>query len=65
MIAVLEKAFTENNVTTSETVLAAELDFKPSVTSDEGEGDAWPALRSKILAHDILKFGVPWMGQNR
>ena len=34
------------------------------MTSDEGDGDDWPALRSKILAHDILVFGGPiWMGQ--
>jgi len=37
---------------------------KPGVTSDEGEGDAWPAIRTKILAADILIFGGPvWMGQ--
>lgn len=29
-----------------------------------GKGDAWPAIRAKILAHDILIFGTPiWMGQ--
>lgn len=64
MIAVLEKAFGENDVEISETVRVAALDIKPGVTSDEGEGDGWPALRKKILAHDILIFGGPiWMGQ--
>jgi len=64
MIAVLEKAFGEKQVTISETVRVAALDLKPGVTSDEGDGDAWPALRTKILAHDILIFGGPiWMGQ--
>lgn len=64
MIAVLEKAFGENDVEISETVRVAALDIKPGVTSDEGEGDDWPALRKKILAHDILIFGGPiWMGQ--
>ncbi|MCW1431089.1 flavodoxin family protein [Novosphingobium sp. JCM 18896] len=64
MIAVLEKAFGENDVAISETVRVAALDIKPGVTSDEGEGDDWPALRKKILAHDILIFGGPiWMGQ--
>jgi multimeric flavodoxin WrbA len=34
------------------------------VTSDEGQGDAWPDLRKTILAHDILIFGGPiWLGQ--
>ncbi len=64
MIAVLEKAFGEKEVTISETVRVAAFDIKPGVTSDEGDGDEWPALRTKILAHDILIFGGPiWMGQ--
>lgn len=64
MIAVLEKAFAAEEVSLSETVRVAALDIKPGVTSDEGGGDEWPALREKILAHDILIFGGPiWMGQ--
>ncbi|GFE77558.1 flavodoxin family protein [Novosphingobium sp. TCA1] len=64
MIAVLKHAFSERQVTITETVRVAALDIKAGVTSDEGDGDAWPALREKILAHDILVFGGPiWMGQ--
>ncbi|MDQ2878455.1 MAG: NAD(P)H-dependent oxidoreductase [Pseudomonadota bacterium] len=64
MIAVLEKHFAEVDVAVTETVRVAALDIKPGVTSDEGDGDEWPALRAKILAHDILIFGGPvWMGQ--
>ncbi|WP_159982076.1 MULTISPECIES: flavodoxin family protein [unclassified Novosphingobium] len=64
MIAVLKHAFSERQVTITETVRVAALDIKAGVTSDEGDGDAWPALREKILAHDILIFGGPiWMGQ--
>lgn len=64
MIAVLQTAFSEKRVRITETVRVAALDIKPGVTSDEGEGDAWPELRAKILAHDILIFGGPiWMGQ--
>lgn len=64
MIAVLEQAFEHVDVTVTETVRVAALDIRPGVTSDEGDGDAWPALRAKILAHDILIFGGPiWMGQ--
>ena len=64
MIEVLGKAFAEHDVTISETIRIADHDVLPGVTSDEGEGDDWPAIRKKILAHDILVFGGPiWMGQ--
>jgi len=64
MIAVLKEAFSKVNVEVTETIRVAAFDIKPGVTSDEGDGDAWPALREKILAHDILIFGGPiWMGQ--
>ncbi|GFE76636.1 flavodoxin family protein [Novosphingobium sp. TCA1] len=64
MIAVLEKAFAEREVFLTETVRVASLNIMPGVTSDEGKGDDWPALRDKILDHDILVFGGPiWMGQ--
>ncbi|MEJ7787533.1 MAG: NAD(P)H-dependent oxidoreductase [Solirubrobacteraceae bacterium] len=46
-----------------ETIRVVDHDVKPGVTSDEGEGDAWPAIREQILAADILVFGTPiWMG---
>jgi multimeric flavodoxin WrbA len=49
---------------TGEIIRAADHDIKPGVTSDEGDGDAWPALRRKILAADILLIGTPiWLGQ--
>jgi multimeric flavodoxin WrbA len=64
MIAVLKDAFANVDVEITETIRIAEHDVKPGVTSDEGDGDAWPAIREKILAHDILIFGGPiWMGQ--
>ncbi|THD38009.1 MAG: NADPH-dependent oxidoreductase [Sphingomonas sp.] len=64
MIAVLKDAFGKADVTLTETVRVAALDIKPGVTSDEGDGDDWPALREKILAHDILILAGPiWMGQ--
>jgi multimeric flavodoxin WrbA len=47
-----------------ETIRVADLNIKPGVTSDEGEGDDWPALRNKVLAADILIIGTPiWLGQ--
>lgn len=43
---------------------AADHDVKPGVTSDEGPGDAWPALRQRVLDADILVLGTPiWLGQ--
>ncbi|GAA0727360.1 flavodoxin family protein [Sphingomonas japonica] len=64
MIAVLKDAFAGHDVTISETIRVAAHDVKPGVSSDEGDGDAWPAIRAKILAADILILGGPiWMGQ--
>jgi multimeric flavodoxin WrbA len=48
----------------SEMVRLADLDIKPGVESDMGEGDAWPKVREKILAAEILIVATPtWMGQ--
>lgn len=64
MIGVLERAFARVDVTLTETIRIAAHNVKPGVTSDEGEGDDWPAIRAKILAHDILILAGPiWMGQ--
>lgn len=41
----------------------ADHDVKPGVKADEGDGDAWPALRRQILEADILVLATPiWMG---
>ncbi len=64
MIGVLETAFAKVGVEVSETIRVAAFDVKPGVTSDEGDGDDWPAIREKVLAHDILILAGPiWMGQ--
>ena len=64
MIGLLKEAFAKVDVEVTETIRIAAHDVKPGVTSDEGEGDDWPAIREKILAHDILILGGPiWMGQ--
>lgn len=45
-------------------VRAADYNIKSGVTSDEGEGDDWPALRKRVIAADILIIGSPiWLGQ--
>jgi multimeric flavodoxin WrbA len=47
-----------------EQVRVAAHDVKPGVSSDEGDGDAWPELRRKVLDADILVVGTPiWLGQ--
>ncbi|WP_239309018.1 flavodoxin family protein [Rhodanobacter sp. FDAARGOS 1247] len=39
-------------------------DVRPGVKTDEGDGDAWPALRRKVLDANILVLATPiWMGQ--
>jgi multimeric flavodoxin WrbA len=64
MLDVLGKHFETADVSIAERIRIADFNVLPGVTSDEGEGDDWPALRTKILAHDILVFGGPiWMGQ--
>lgn len=64
MIGVMAEHFEAAGVAVSETIRIADHDVLPGVSSDEGEGDAWPDIRKKILAHDILIFGGPiWMGQ--
>jgi multimeric flavodoxin WrbA len=64
MIGLLGGALKKAGVELTETIRLADHDIKPGVSSDEGEGDAWPAIRAKILAADILVFGTPiWMGQ--
>jgi multimeric flavodoxin WrbA len=56
-------ALKEHNAT-GEIVRVADLNIKPGVTSDEGQGDDWPALRKRILASNILIVGSPiWLGQ--
>lgn len=47
-----------------EAVRVVDHDVHPGVEKDMGNGDAWPALREKVLAADILLVATPtWMGQ--
>ena len=46
-----------------EQLRVVDFDVKPGVEADMGDGDAWPGIRSKILAADILLVCSPtWMG---
>jgi multimeric flavodoxin WrbA len=49
---------------TGETLRIVDHDVKPGVEKDMGAGDAWPAIREKVLAADIVLVSTPtWMGQ--
>jgi len=64
MIGLIAGELKKHGVELRETIRIADHDIKPGVTSDEGHGDAWPGIRKRILACDILIFGTPiWLGQ--
>jgi multimeric flavodoxin WrbA len=45
-------------------VRAVDHNIKPGVSSDEGKGDDWPALRQRVINADILVIATPiWLGQ--
>jgi multimeric flavodoxin WrbA len=47
-----------------EIVRVVDHDVRFGVTTDEGDGDAWPGIRRKMLAADLLVLVTPiWMGQ--
>jgi multimeric flavodoxin WrbA len=59
----LVAALSEHKVD-SEIVRVVDHKIRFGVTTDEGEGDEWPALRAKVVAADILILATPiWMGQ--
>ncbi|HEV7352494.1 MAG TPA: NAD(P)H-dependent oxidoreductase [Brevundimonas sp.] len=60
---VLIDQFQKANVET-DLVRLVDLDIRPGVERDMGEGDAWPAVHKKILASDIVVIATPtWLGQ--
>jgi multimeric flavodoxin WrbA len=47
-----------------EVVRVVDHDVRFGVSTDEGDGDEWPAIRAKMLAADILVIATPiWLGQ--
>jgi multimeric flavodoxin WrbA len=64
MIGVIAAELRKRGVEVRDTIRVADHDVKPGVTSDEGNGDAWPDIRKRILDCDMLIFGTPiWLGQ--
>lgn len=48
----------------SEVVRIVDHRVRFGVTTDEGDGDEWPRIRSSMLAADLLVVATPiWMGQ--
>jgi multimeric flavodoxin WrbA len=57
------EALRKQGVGGGEIIRLVDLDVRPGVEKDMGAGDAWPAVREKILAADILVLATPtWMG---
>ena len=47
-----------------EVVRVVDHQVRFGVTTDEGDGDEWPAIREKMLGSDILVIATPiWLGQ--
>jgi len=47
----------------TETLRVVDHDVRFGVTSDEGDGDGWPGILSKIKSAEILVIGTPiWFG---
>jgi multimeric flavodoxin WrbA len=54
----------ESDGVTVEWVRAVDHDIKPGVENDMGPGDAWPAIREKVLNSEILVIATPtWVGK--
>lgn len=57
-------AFGKHDVT-GEVIRVVDHDVRPGVKLNMGNGDAWPDIRSKIMAADILVIATPtWLGQH-
>lgn len=64
LLSEVDEELTGHGVAVADVVRVSDLDVKPGVTSDEGDGDDWPELRRQILDSDILVLGTPiWLGQ--
>ncbi|WP_214408195.1 flavodoxin family protein [Pseudonocardia lacus] len=62
MIDQVLAALAEHDVV-GETIRVVDHDVRPGVQKDMGEGDAWPALRARLLGADIVLLATPtWVG---
>jgi multimeric flavodoxin WrbA len=63
LAAVLADALTEHEVEV-EQLRAVDRNLLPGVSSDEGAGDEWPAVRERIVGSEIFVLATPtWLGR--
>ena len=63
LLKVLIEALESHDVE-CELIRAVDLDLKPGVETDMGEGDDWPQVHEKLLDSEILVIGTPtWLGR--
>jgi multimeric flavodoxin WrbA len=54
----------EQHGVSGEVVRVVDHDVRFGVSTDEGDGDEWPAIRDRLLEADILVLATPiWLGQ--
>jgi multimeric flavodoxin WrbA len=65
MLEALESAGREVGIDVSgDVVRVVDHGVKFGVSTDEGDGDGWPGIRTRLLDADILVMSTPiWMGQ--
>ncbi|MCO1653992.1 flavodoxin family protein [Pseudonocardia humida] len=62
MIDQVLAALKEHDVV-GDTIRVVDHDVRPGVEKDMGDGDAWPPLRARLLAADIVLLATPtWVG---
>ena len=63
LAAIVAGALEERDVET-EIIRIVDLDVRPGVESDMGDGDEWPAVHEKLLASEIVILATPtWLGR--
>ncbi len=64
LVGEVAEGLRELGVEVGDPVRVVDLELKPGVSSDEGDGDDWPELRQRILESQLLVLGTPiWLGQ--
>ncbi len=64
MLASELRSFMEERDVETELIRLVDLDVKPGVTSDEGDGDEWPRVHEALLGSEIVVFVTPtWVGR--
>ena len=63
LLKVLTEALESHDIE-CEQIRAVDLDLKPGVETDMGDGDDWPEVHEKLVDSEILVIGTPtWLGR--